>query len=99
MDLASINRLGPLMKLIMLTGVCAKYHEIDVRQHTEAVGILKAHGLIGLHNFSGADWGGKFVGVSKKTWVQTFLSLSDDDDIVECFRKLGCVELSNIQMD
>ena len=99
MDLASSNRLGPLTELIMLTGVGAKYREIDVQQRTEAVGVLKAQGLIGLHNFSRADWGGKFVGVSKKTLVQTFLCLSDDDDIVECIRKLGCVELCNIKMD
>ena len=57
----------------MLTGVGAKYREVDIRQRVEAIGASKAEGLIGLHNFSGADWGGKFVGISKKTWVQTFL--------------------------
>jgi len=25
--------------------------------------------LIGIHNFSGADWGGKFVGITKKSRV------------------------------
>ena len=30
------------------------------------IGHCKCQGF-GLHNFSGADWGGKFVGISKKT--------------------------------
>ena len=99
MDLASNNHLGPLTKLIMLTGVGAKYREIDIRQKVLTIGAPKAQGLIGLHNFSGADWGGKFVGIPKKTWVQTFLSLDDNDDIVECFKKLGVADLSNFQME
>ena len=72
---------------------------IDIRQWVEAIGASKAQGLIGLHNFSGADWGGKFVGISKKTWVQTFLSLAEDDDILKCFKQLGYTELSNFQME
>ena len=50
MDLASNNHLGPLTRLIMLTGVGAKYREVDIRQRVEAVGASKAEGLIGLHN-------------------------------------------------
>jgi len=30
------------------------------------IGMDKSKGLIGLHHFTAADWGGKFVGVSKK---------------------------------
>ena len=86
MDLASNGHLGALTKLIMLTGVGAKYREVDIRERVEAVGLTKARGLIGLHNFTGADWEGKFVGISKKTW--TFLSLNDDDEINECFPPL-----------
>jgi len=40
----------------------------------------KSKGLIGLHHFTGADWGGKFVGVSKKTWIYNYLSLPPNDD-------------------
>ena len=58
-----------------------KIMKIDIRQRVETLGVPKSQGLIRIHNFSRADWGGKFVRISKKTWVQTYLSL-DDDDIV-----------------
>ena len=74
-----------------------KIMKINIRQRVETLGVPKSQGLIVIHNFSGADWGGKFVGISKKTWVQTYLSL-DDDDIVECFKKLGGIDLSEFQM-
>ena len=99
MDVASNNRLGPLTKLIMLTGVGAKYRGIDIRKLVEAIGASKAQGLIGLHNFTGADWGAKFVGISKKTWVEIFLSLPGDDSIIECFKLLSCAELSNVRLE
>ena len=75
-DLAASNYLGAMTKLTMLTGTGARYREVDIRERVEAIGKRKAKALIGLHNFTGADWGGKFVGLSKKTWVSTLLSLS-----------------------
>jgi hypothetical protein len=53
------------------------------------IGRNKCQGLIGLHNFSGADWGGKFVGITKKTWVSAYMKLDEDSSIVNCFRELG----------
>ena len=55
----------------------------------QAVGLHKCQGLIGFHNFSGADWGGKFVGISKKTWADAYLRLPEDDPAVSCFKELG----------
>jgi len=49
----------------------------------------KSKGLIGLHHFTGADWGGKFVGVSKKTWISNYLSLPSNDEIVRTFTSMG----------
>ena len=69
MDLVSNGRLGTLTQLKFCTGVGSKYREIDIRLCVQGIGQHKAQGLIGLHNFSGADWGGKFVGISKKTWA------------------------------
>ena len=57
-DLASNGYLGFSTKLIMLIGTGAKYREIDTWQIVNVVGISKAQGSLGLHNFSGADWGG-----------------------------------------
>jgi len=58
-------------------------------ERVRVIGRHKCQGLIGLHNFSGADWGGKFVGITKKTWVSAYMKLDDDDSIVNCFRELG----------
>ena len=57
-------------------------------ERAKVIGHHKCQGLIGLHNFSGTDWGGKFVGITKK-WVQAYLQLPDDDAVINCFRKLG----------
>ena len=49
----------------------------------------KLKGLIGLHLFTGADRVGKFVGVSKKTWISNYLSLPPNDEIVRTFTGMG----------
>ena len=46
-------------------------------------------GLIGLHHFTGADLGGKFVGVSKTNWISAYLSLPPEDEIVQTFTHMG----------
>ena len=88
-DLAARQRLGSQTRLKFLTGKASKYREIDILERVSAIGILKSQGLIGFHNFTGADWGGKFVGVTKKTWVNAYLKLHENDPIVTCFRELG----------
>ena len=45
--------------------------------------------LLGFHHFTCADCGGKFVVLSKKTWMTAFLSLDDNDPIVETISRLG----------
>ena len=89
LDLVSRDRLGPQTRLKFLTGKGRKYREIDVVERVRVIGRHKSQGLIGLHNFSGADWGGKFVGISKKTWVGAYMKLQDDDPAIDCFRNLG----------
>ena len=58
-------------QLHLLTGKGEKSRKIDIVQRVLTVGKEKSKGLIGLHNFSGADWGGKFAGISKKTWIKS----------------------------
>ena len=48
----------------------------------------ESQGLVGLHNFTENDYGGKFVGISKERWCKLYLELPSDHDIV---RTLGCV--------
>ena len=45
---------------------------IDIVERVRALGVPKSKGLIGLHNL-GADWGGKCVGISKETWIKSYL--------------------------
>jgi len=89
MDLASRDHLGAFTQLKFLTGTGAKHRQIDVCDRVHAVGKQKSRALLGFHNFTGADWGGKFVGISKKTWVTAFLSLDNNDPIIENFSCLG----------
>ena len=89
LDLVSRGRHGNLNSLKFLTGKGANYREIDVIQRVQAIGIRKCQGLIGLHHFTGADWGGKFVGITKKTWVKAYMALDDDHPAIDCFRELG----------
>ena len=67
---------------------------IDIMSRVQAIGLAKAKGLVGFHNFSGGDYGGKFVGISKETWMKAFLALPDDDDVVLCFQQLGTFKLT-----
>lgn len=60
LDLVSHGRLGAQTRLKFLTGRGIKYREIDVIKRVQVIGRHKCQGLLGLHNFSGADWGGKF---------------------------------------
>jgi len=74
MDLVAHGRLGVFTKLNFLTGKGDKYRSINIRECLSVIGREKCQGLIGFHNFTGADWGGKFVGISKKSWITSYLS-------------------------
>ena len=89
LHLASSGRLDSLTHLKMLTGKGSKFREIDIMKRVRALGPSKCQGLIGFHNFSGADWGGKFVGISKKTWVDAYFKLDEEDPAVHSFKDLG----------
>jgi len=82
MDLVANGHLDTSTRLRFLTGKGKNYRVIDIRNG-------KVKGLIGLHHFTGADWGGKFVGVSKKTWISNYLSLPPNDEIVRAFTSMG----------
>ena len=90
LDLVSCGRLGHHQtRLKFLTGKGVKYREIDIVERVQVIGRRKCQGPIGFHNISGADWCGKFVGISKMTWVVAYLKLDDNDDAINCFRELG----------
>lgn len=40
-------------------------------------------------HFSRADWGGKFMVITKKSWLDVHRKLDRDDHAIICFRELG----------
>jgi len=76
----------------LLTGRGKFYRTIDVKERCVVIGSEKSKALIGLHNFTGADWGGKFFNISKKTWITKFLALTPTDDIVGTLRRFGSMD-------
>ncbi len=41
-----------------------------------------------LHNFIGVDWGGKFVGILKKSRISLYSSLPNDGLVISAFQLL-----------
>lgn len=96
MDLVGNDRLGASTKLHFITGKGKNHRSIDVIDRVNAIGQMKARGLIGLHHFSGADWGGKWVGISKKTWINAYLALPNDDPAIQAFIHLGSLNSAEL---
>ena len=65
LDLVSCGHIASPTCFKLITGKGTKKREIDVFEHVQAIAYGKCQGLLGFHNFSGADWGGKFVGITK----------------------------------
>ena len=53
------------------------------------IGTRKCQGFIRLHIFSGAEWGFKFVWITKKTSADAYMALGEDDPAIDCFQNLG----------
>ena len=79
LDLVSCGHIASLTHLKLITGKGTKKREIDVFECVQAHGYRKCQGLLGFHHFSGADWGGNFVGITKQTWANAYLTLDDND--------------------
>ena len=95
MDLVAHGRINEFVMLKFLTGKANKYRSIDIHERVSIIGREKSQDLIGLHDFTGADWGGKFVGISKKTWISAYLSLPNDDPVVSTLQLMGEGVLAN----
>ena len=77
-----------LTKLKLIPGKRAKHRDIYICERVKAVGTHNFRAMLGSHHFTDADWGGKFVWLSKKTWMTAFLSLNDNDPIIETISRL-----------
>lgn len=88
LDLVSNDHLNDQTRLQFRTGK-GKWRVIDIKDRVRVVGKMKCQALVGFHNFTGADWGGKFVGKTKLTWTNAFMELTSDHPVLQCFKKLG----------
>ena len=80
----------------MLAGTADKPKEICVNHHVANLGRKKSEAVLGLHAFTGGDWGGKFSGVTKERWTQRFLELDEGSDVITALQKLGTDPQSNL---
>ena len=97
-DLVAHGRLETLTSLEFHTGKGNKFRKIDVVERVRSIGRQKCQGLVGVHYFTGADWGGKFVGVTKKRWITEYFKLDPTDPIIDAFQRLGDDPLSSTEL-
>ena len=71
LDLVSCSHIASPIHLKLIMGKGTKKREIDVIERVQAIGCQKRQGLLGFHYFFGADWGGKFVGITKNYAMPT----------------------------
>ena len=64
-----------------LMSSCCYFSEIC---NSQSQGTKKSQEFLGLHNFSGADWG-TFIRISKKTWDSAYLIMILDKDLSKGF--------------
>lgn len=50
-----------------------------------SLGCINVKASHGIHNIAGADWGGKFVQIAKKTWIDAYLKFDDKDQAMNYF--------------
>ena len=79
----------------MLAGTADKPKDICLNHHVANLGRKKSEAVLGLHAFTGGDWGGKFSGVTKERWTQRFLELDEDSDVITALQNLGTDPQSN----
>ena len=79
----------------MLAGTADKPKEIYLNHHVANLGRKKSEAVLGLHAFTGGDWGGKYSGVTKERWTQRFLELDEGSDVITALQNLGTDPQSN----
>ncbi|KAG1697391.1 putative glutamate receptor [Nymphon striatum] len=79
----------PPCKLYMHAGRGKSYRVLDIEESCRKIGSRKCNALLGMHAFTGSDWGGKFSGITKRKWMKLFLELDDSDEILDLILVLG----------
>ena len=93
-DLVGNDRLPPRHSLTLMTKG-KRQSVINIRDNVLRLGKQKSKALLGLHNFTGSDWGGKMVGISKDTWIKKFLDLDENSPVIKALAFLGEGDIPN----
>ena len=88
-DLVASGKLGAMTNLLLHAGKGNKRFSLDIKERVAALGLPKSRGLLGFHHFTGSDYGGKFVGISKKKWTEKYLQLNEESEIIAAFSRFG----------
>ena len=88
----------PSTSILLHTGRGRQRKSIDIKERMECIGISKCQGLLGFHQFCGADWGGKYVGITKERWKKIYLDLPPNDPVLESFAKIGSFPSSHFKL-
>ena len=94
MDLASSHDISGQLHLVTGKKKAKEKEVINIREKCLEVGLEKSRSLIGLHAFSGADWGGKFAAVTKARWISNYLNLEPTSEIIYAFQKFGEIDFN-----
>ena len=77
-------------KLNMITRRGKIYRTIDIHERVQVLEEEKTRRLLWFHNFTRADWGGKFMGMSRKSWMNEWVYLSPDGHpVLHSFQHFG----------
>lgn len=79
----------PPCELYMHAGKGTSSRVLDIEECCRNLGSKKCNALLGIHTFTGSDWGGKFSGITKRKWMKLFLDLDDSDEILDALSYLG----------
>lgn len=79
----------PPCRLYMHAGRGKSSRVLDIEECCRKLGSRKCNALLGMHTFTGSDWGGKFSGITKRKWMKLFLDLDDSDEIIGALGYLG----------
>lgn len=79
----------PPCQLLLHAGKGRTARIINIGETVKDLGPSHAKALPAFHALTGADWGGKFAGISKQKWTKLFLHLDEGDLILESLQALG----------
>ena len=88
-DLVSRDLVGPTTNVILHAGKARAPKHIDIVKRVQTIGKEKSRALVGFHNFTGNDYGHKYVGITKERWSNRFFSLPSNHCILKTFSSLG----------